>query len=282
MKKIFKHFSLIISIYDKTDPYLLTKSLHSILNQYYLPKEILIMLDGPVNVRLRFIVNSFSHNNRKKLNIKIFQNKKNLGIAISYNKLIKNSSNEIVAIQDSDDVSNYMRFYYQFLLINTNKKYSIIGSNVYENYITEKKKIKKEMPSSYKLIKRRCKFSNPINHPTVMLKKKVLTKYCYKNFLRMEDYYLWIKMMSNNVIFFNINKCLVTMSIDKNFFSRRTKFQILVNECIIQYQLYKYKFNNFFEMIFFIILKNIYHVLPSNVKKYFRKRILFFFSKNKN
>ena len=73
------------------------------------------------------------------------------------------------------------------------------------------------MPSSYKLIKRRCKFSNPINHPTVMLKKKVLIKYCYKNFLRMEDYYLWIKMISNNVIFFNINKCLVTMSIDKNF-----------------------------------------------------------------
>ena len=282
MKKIFKHFSLIISIYDKTDPYLLTKSLHSILNQYYLPKEILIMLDGPVNARLRFIVNSFSHNNSKRLSIKIFQNKKNLGIAISYNKLIKNSSNEIIAIQDSDDVSNYMRFYYQFHLINTNKKYSIIGSNVYENYITEQKKIKKEMPSSYKLIKRRCKFSNPINHPTVMLKKKVLIKYCYKNFLRMEDYYLWIKMISNNVIFFNINKCLVTMSIDKNFFSRRTKFQILVNECIIQYQLYKYKFNNFFEMTFFIILKNIYHVLPSNIKKYFRKRILFFFSKNKN
>ena len=89
-------------------------------------------------------------------------------------------------------------------------------------------------------------------------------------------------MISNNVIFFNINKCLVTMSIDKNFFSRRTKFQILVNECIIQYQLYKFKINNFFEMTFFIILKNIYHVLPSNIKKYFRKRILFFFSKNKN
>ena len=97
-----------------------------------------------------------------------------------------------------------MRFYYQFHLINTNKKYSIIGSNVYENYITEQKKIKKEMPSSYKLIKRRCKFSNPINHPTVMLKKKVLIKYCYKNFLRMEDYYLWIKMISNNVIFLTL------------------------------------------------------------------------------
>ena len=282
MKKIFKHFSLIISIYDKTDPYLLTKSLHSILNQYYLPKEILIMLDGPVNARLRFIVNSFSHNNSKRLSIKIFQNKKNLGIAISYNKLIKNSSNEIIAIQDSDDVSNYMRFYYQLNLIKTFRNYSVIGSNVYENYITEQKKIKKEMPSSYKLIKRRCKFSNPINHPTVMLKKKDLIKYNYKNFSRMEDYYLWIKMISNKVIFHNINKCLVTMNIDKNFFSRRTKFKILINESIIQYHLYKYKFNNFFEMIFFIILKNIYHVLPGNIKKYFRKNMLFFFSKNKN
>jgi len=282
MKKIFKRFSLIISIYNKTDPYLLTKSLKSILNQFYLPTEILIMLDGPINVRQKFIINSFANNNDKRLNIKIFQNKKNLGIALSYNKLIKNSSNEIIAIQDSDDVSNYMRFYYQLNLIKTFRNYSVIGSNVYENYITEQKKIKKEMPSSYKLIKRRCKFSNPINHPTVMLKKKDLIKYNYKNFSRMEDYYLWIKMISNKVIFHNINKCLVTMNIDKNFFSRRTKFKILINESIIQYHLYKYKFNNFFEMIFFIILKNIYHVLPGNIKKYFRKNMLFFFSKNKN
>ena len=282
MKKIFKKFSLIISIYNKTDPYLLTKSLKSILNQFYLPTEILIMLDGPINVRQKFIINSFANNNDKRLNIKIFQNKKNLGIALSYNKLIKNSSNEIIAIQDSDDISNYMRFYYQLNLIKTFRNYSVIGSDVYENYITEQKKIKKEMPSSYKLIKRRCKFSNPINHPTVMLKKKDLIKYNYKNFSRMEDYYLWIKMISKKAIFHNINKCLVTMNIDKNFFSRRTKFKILINECFIQYHLYKYKFNNFFEMIFFTILKNIYHVLPSNIKKYFRKKMLFFFSKNKN
>ena len=282
MKKIFKKFSLIISIYNKTDPYLLTKSLKSILNQFYLPTEILIMIDGPINVRQKFIINSFANNNDKRLNIKIFQNKKNLGIAPSYNKLIKNSSNEIIAIQDSDDVSNYMRFYYQLNLIKTFRNYSVIGSDVYENYITEQKKIKKEMPSSYKLIKRRCKFSNPINHPTVMLKKKDLIKYNYKNFSRMEDYYLWIKMISKKAIFHNINKCLVTMNIDKNFFSRRTKFKILINECFIQYHLYKYKFNNFFEMIFFTILKNIYHVLPSNIKKYFRKKMLFFFSKNKN
>ena len=137
MKKIFKKFSLIISIYNKTEPYLLTKSLKSILNQFYLPTEILIMLDGPINVRQKFIINSFANNNDKRLNIKIFQNKKNLGIALSYNKLIKNSSNEIIAIQDSDDVSNYMRFYYQLNLIKTFKNYSVIGSDVYENYITE-------------------------------------------------------------------------------------------------------------------------------------------------
>ena len=51
-----------------------------------------------------------------------------------------------------------------------------------------------------------------------MLRKKDLIKYYYKNFSRMEDYYLWIKMISNKVIFHNINKCLVTMNIDKNFF----------------------------------------------------------------
>ena len=37
------------------------------------------MLDGPINVRQKFIINSFANNNDKRLNIKIFKIK-NLGI----------------------------------------------------------------------------------------------------------------------------------------------------------------------------------------------------------
>ena len=280
MKKIFKDFSLILSVYNKTDPYLLTKSFKSILNQYFLPNEILIMLDGPLKVRQSFIINSFISKNRKKIKIKIFRNKQNLGIAVSYNKLISNTCNEIIAIQDSDDVSSYMRFYYQYNLLSTLKKYSVIGSNVYENDILEQKKTQKKMPSSYRFIKKRCKLSNPINHPTVMFKKKDLLKYNYENFHRMEDYYLWIRMLSDNIFFMNIDKYLVTMNLDKNFFLRRKDFKILINELKIQKLLFKHKFNNFFEMILLTVIKIIYHVFPNNLKKILRKNLLSFFSKN--
>ena len=80
-----------------------------------------------------------------------------------------------------------------YLTMNSGKKNSI-----FQGDFLSLDQIKKEMPSSYKLIKRRCKFSNPINHPTVMLKKKDLIKYNYKNFSRMEDYYLWIKMSNRS------------------------------------------------------------------------------------
>ena len=59
------------------------------------------------------------------------------------------------------------------------------------------KKIKKEMPSSYKLIKRRCKFSNPINHPTVMLKKKDLIKYNYKNPIKLKGSAIFLHLTKN-------------------------------------------------------------------------------------
>ena len=282
MKKEIKNFSLIMSVYNGTNPYLLSESLKSLLYQRYTPQEILIMFDGPLNARITFLLNSFIYKNQHNLKIRKYANKKNLGIVKSYNYLINHANNKLVAIHDSDDCSHYQRFYYQYNFLNINKSYSVVGSSIYENFIHESKKLTKKMPISNISIKKRCKYSNPMNHPTVMFKKNDLIKFKYKNFYRMEDYYLWIRMIKKNKLFYNINKNLVSMNIDNNFFKRRSDYKILFYEFKIQKKLYLTKFNSLILTIFLIFLKCSYHMTPFFLKKKLRSFALFFLSKKQN
>ena len=282
MKKEIKKFSLIMSVYNGTNPYLLSESLKSLLYQRYTPEEILIMFDGSLNSRISFLLNSFIYKNQYNLKIRKFTNKKNLGIVKSYNYLINHVNNKLIAIHDSDDCSHYQRFYYQYNFLNINKSYSVVGSNVYENFINEFKKKTKKMPISNSSIKKRCKYSNPMNHPTIMFRKKDLIKFKYKNFYRMEDYYLWIRMIKKNKLFYNINKNLVSMNIDNNFFKRRGGVKILLYEFMIQKKLYLVKFNSLILSVFLVFLKCIYHITPFFFKKKLRSFALSFLSKKNN
>ena len=282
MKKEIKNFSLIMSVYNGTNPYLLSESLKSLLYQRYIPEEILIMFDGPLNSRISFLLNSFIYKNQYNLKIRKFTNKKNLGIVKSYNYLINHVNNKLIAIHDSDDCSHYQRFYYQYNFLDINKSYSVVGSNVYENFINEFKKKTKKMPISNSSIKKRCKYSNPMNHPTIMFRKKDLIKFKYKNFYRMEDYYLWIRMIKKNKLFSNSNKNLELLKIVNNFFKRRGGVKILFYEFKIQKKLYLAKFNSLILSVFLIFLKCIYHITPFFLKKKLRSFALFFLSKKNN
>ena len=96
-----------MSLYDGIETELYKKSLKSLIEQTYLPKEIIIVLDG---VKKKQLIKETINFKKKFKNLKIIKNLKNLGISKSYNKAIKAASFKIIAIQDSDDVSLSRRF----------------------------------------------------------------------------------------------------------------------------------------------------------------------------
>ena len=78
----------------------------------------------------------------------------------------------------------------------------ILISHTYEvQYSTFKKNrvtfklFKNELEVIYPLQK--IYFFNPINHPTVMFKRNIILDFKYKKFFRMEDYFLWIRLILN-------------------------------------------------------------------------------------
>lgn len=261
-----------MSLYDGIEIQLYKDSLKSLFEQSYLPKEIIIVLDG---VKKKELIKETINFKKKFKNLKIIKNYKNLGISKSYNKALKATSLDIVAIQDSDDVSLPRRFENQYNYLSSKKHISVLGSAVYEKNLNSGKKTLKQNPLSLNEIKKNLSYRNPMNHPTIMFRKETLiSRGGYEDVSRMEDYYLWIKLINSGCVFENLKKPLVIMNTKENFFLRRTGFNLIKSEILVQLLLFRVGTNNFFKMIILILSKSLYHLIPGVIKKIIR---LFYF-----
>src|SRR6056300_991182 len=121
-----------MSIYDKIKTSDLIESIKSIGKQSFRPNEVIIILDGYCKINLIYNLKKYL-NLYFKNNYKIISNKKNMGIPFSYNKAIKLTKNDLVAISDADDISYFNRFKYQVQFLLKNKKIGLVGSYVHEH-----------------------------------------------------------------------------------------------------------------------------------------------------
>ena len=212
-------FSVILPLYINVQLKTFQKSFQSILNQTLKPNEIILILDGPIKEEIKkFILK------KKKTNklIKILTFNKNHGLGYVLNKAVKECKYNIIARCDADDFSNKKRFQIQINFLKKNKNIDVLGSNVTEvknSKIISKKFMVKE---DYE-IKKQLLFRNPINHSSVMFKKnKVLKSGNYQKVQYFEDYYMWFAMVKKNCTFRNLPAFLVSMSVDDDFYKRRS------------------------------------------------------------
>ena len=264
-------FSVILSIYNKITLDEIKRSLLSLKKQKLKPNEIIVVFDGPCSLNIRLFVNYFLNKFFYKKFI-FLKNKLNKGIAFSYNLAIQNSKYNLIAIQDSDDVSLPNRFKLQIQTFINKKNLSVLGGYLLEKSLNND--YLKKNPIKFSSIKKYIFFKNPINHPTVMFKKdKLKLVNFYSHCERMEDYYLWIKLISKNIIIQNIPYVLVHSVVDDQFLKRRTSIKVLISEFKIQLLLIK-KFKIHILIFFFIFpIKIFYHLVPKNFKRIIRPLI---------
>ena len=95
--------SVLMSCYNSEKT--VQKSIESIISQSFQDYELIIIDDGS-NDGTEEILNKYE----KEEKIKIFTNKKNIGLTKSLNTLIKISNGKYIARQDADDISLPQRF----------------------------------------------------------------------------------------------------------------------------------------------------------------------------
>jgi glycosyltransferase involved in cell wall biosynthesis len=220
IKQIDTKYSVLMSVYIKEDPKFLQESIDSILAQTIPPDEILILKDGPLTPQLEETLENFKSNNKA---IKTVSYKVNRGLGPVLADGVILAKNNLIARMDSDDIAAPDRCEMQLECFKNSPNLDIVGCNVTEfmdsidNIVTYR-----SMPEHQDDILAFSRKRNPFAHPSVMFKKNsVLNAGNFRDYKYCEDYDLWVRMIQNGAICYNIQKFLVNMRTSSAFYARR-------------------------------------------------------------
>ena len=273
---IVEKFSVLMSIYKNDNPLWLKEAIDSIYNQTIVPNEMIIVHDGKVGEELIGIVNDCINQYN---GIKFIGYEENHGLGYALNYGLKYCNNDIVARMDSDDICATDRFEKELKILKEDQSITIVGSNVYE-FILEKNNIvcEKIVPETNKEIIKYSKKRSPFNHPSVMFRKKDIESVgSYIELHRLEDYYLWYRLLKRGFKGYNIQETLLYMRTTDDFYARRGK-GVLKSRMSLNKIMLRDKYINIFEYVYINIIYIINACIPNFVRKsmykiLFRKKV---------
>ena len=215
--------SVLMSVYN--DEKTLEISIESILKQTFKNFELLINDDSSTDDSFKIIKNFSNIDNR----IKFFQNENNTGLTKSLNKLIRQSSGEFIARQDSDDISHIERFQKQINVIESGK-FDIVTTRA--NVIGEKRKIPNisfYFPKRYII-----KYKNPFIHGSLLIKKNVLNDIGNydERFYYSQDYKLMSDLIKQNKKIKTLRQPLYNLNLKNNISSKNAEEQEYFAKCV--------------------------------------------------
>jgi len=175
--------SVIMPVYN-TAQYI-KESIDSILAQSFPDFELIIFNDGSTDNSSEIIESI------KDERIRFYNYQDNKGYVHLLNDGLLLAKGEYIARMDSDDISLPNRFAEQVALLDNNPDIGLCGTSFLAfgsyDFIAE-------MPRTDLEIREMMLTSNPIGHPTVMMRKSIIEKYklSYKvHSMPVEDYFMW-------------------------------------------------------------------------------------------
>lgn len=267
-------FSVLMSVYQKENPEFLEESLHSILNQTRLPKEIILVEDGPLNDKLYCVIESFSNMTNLLRRVRLVEN---LGLGRALSEGVEYVTTNLIARMDSDDISVKDRFEKQIALFDNHNSLALVGGQIAEfqdrvdNIISYR-----NVPVGDKEIRKFAKLRSPFNHPTIVMKKDVLqTVGGYQSFSYLEDYHLWVRfLLENNITVCNLSDVLLYMRVGNGLYNRRGGFKYLKQYIVLKRLFRSWKFINLFEYASSVMFMGVSTLSPVWLRKYLYTHLL--------
>ncbi|MTB64716.1 glycosyltransferase [Streptococcus sp. zg-86] len=226
--------SIIMSIFNENLNWV-QESVVSILSQTYQDFELILIVDNP-NID-KGILDFLSTISKKNLNVHIFINNRNLGLAKSMNKAISMAKGHYIARMDADDIAekNRLEEEVEFLEANDYDMVFCGKINMSENGDTFFQEYWRPVNIRQSLFLG----SNVINHPTVLIKKSVLQDLNgYREFPNSEDYDLWLRMLEQDYKIGYLNQILLKYRLrDSSASIGRALEQYYVSEFILRLSL---------------------------------------------
>ena len=267
-------YSVLMSVYYKEKPDFLYDSMNSIWNQTTKTDNFVLVCDGPLTEALDNVIEKMKSQHPNTLQVVRLEENKGLGNALNIG--MKHCKHILVARMDSDDISRTDRCEKQLSLFIKKPEISICSGIVEEFTVTtDKIESRRVPPESQDKILLFAKKRNPFNHPCVMFRKDTVDSVGgYKDFYLLEDYYLWIRMLQNGYVGYNLQEPLLWMRAGNELYKRRSGLKYFKS----QKALFRYMRDSGFitnsQYLTTIMTRFVSSLLPNRIRKTLFKLLL--------
>lgn len=216
-----RQFSVLIATYDGDDPNNLSRALQSVIDQTVQPDEIVLVADGSLTTELEEALDNFESANPDLLTRTSLPTNQGLGAALKHG--VEACSHEWVARMDSDDIAVKDRFEQQLTYLDENPDTDVLGGYIGEfDRDPDDLNQVREVPTACEDIISMGRFRCPMNHPTVIFRRSaVIESGNYRSLRSMQDYELWMRMLSQGFTLENVSNVLVKCHAGDDLYYRR-------------------------------------------------------------
>lgn len=225
MKKV----SVIMGIYNCANT--LEEAVECIVKQTYNNWELILCDDGSSDMTYSVAQRLVE---RHPDQIILLKNEHNCGLNHTLNRCLKAATGDYIARMDADDRCSPERFATEVDVLNNHPEIAIVSTDMehFDELGTWGRQQHPDTPVPKDFV-----YGTPFNHAPCMVCREAydaVKGYSEdKNFLRVEDYHLWIKMYSAGFKGQNIHRVLYQMRDDRNAYGRR-KFSYRLNEARVK------------------------------------------------
>lgn len=200
-----------MSIYNETISEI-RSSVDSILKQTFKDFEFLIVIDNPDYVEAQKLLKEYTDSR-----IRFFVNEKNIGLAMSMNKLAKVAEGKYLARMDADDIAAPTRLKKEYDYLEKNTDVFLVCTSYHfidENGETLKMK---SHSLSFDLLDKLLPDTNMIHHPTVLIRSEMFASLGgYRDFPCTQDYDLWLRALYAGYEMKKIDEDLLSYRVREN------------------------------------------------------------------
>jgi glycosyltransferase involved in cell wall biosynthesis len=254
-----------MSVYYKENPDYFNAALESLSNQTLKADEVVLVKDGWLTPELEKVIDNYIN----KLNIRCISLENNVGLGLALQTGILHCQSDLVARMDTDDICDPERFEKQIAFFRNNPDIDVLGSWISEfednpNSVYAYRKL----PTKHEELLHFAKKRNPMNHVTVIYRRQaVINSGNYQSIIGFEDYYLWAKMLLNNVKFANLPEYLVAVRAGKKMLDRRGGLKYCINEISLQQEFMNLGFINIMEFVRNLSMRLPIFLMPNRVRQ---------------
>ncbi|WP_028821814.1 glycosyltransferase [Propionimicrobium lymphophilum] len=265
-------FSVLLPVYIGDPVDFFARSLKSVsVEQTLKPAEVVVVCDGPVKPEVDEFLAEVTAGSRDDLvadvPVRVARLEQNQGLATALNFGLGECAHDVVARADADDISLPERFAVQIRMVAHG--HDLVGSAVeeFESDETEPGMIR-SMPVSQDEIREVVTYRDPFNHPSVVYRKsKVLEFGGYRHLERMEDYWLFARLVHDGVSCANSPKVLVKYRVGAGAYDRRGGLEMLASEWRLQKALLGEGIVTYPQFFRNLLVRGLYRLIPSNVRQ---------------